>query len=54
MFQKKNYNELAEKIKDILKVGQARRAEIGGQMRLIVAQNHSVENLIGKIVNYLK
>jgi len=52
--QKGDFRELAGKIKDLMGLGREERESIGQKLRQIVKHGHLLENLITKIVDYLK
>ncbi len=53
MYPKKDYKKLAGKIEFILKLDYAERKKIGGDLRNIVVESHSIDGLITKILkNY--
>jgi len=51
MFEKKNYQELAEKIKIIYNLSPEERRKMGQDLRRIVEFDHSLEKLVKKIKN---
>jgi glycosyltransferase involved in cell wall biosynthesis len=51
IFEKKNGQELANKIKTLLLMSDAERKNIGQELRNIVVANHSINNLVGNIIS---